>query len=243
MCRWVVEIVNGRIKRDFRLFRHVFNNRAAIHLKDDFRVACALLNKFHPLIEDPPEAREYVAIAQSRLHQTNHLAQFVEGQNINRRRAMFSAIDGDHPHLNSFPRLSLDDLKRFALGTYQLKQARSYFGEHIRSAGTYFIEISNEIDDDIPLVLGLNNYLIRGRIKSRHVGGRTYFVYILVSRDTTIANTLSSLVGYCCNCIVGKRTVGCCAHIMTVVWYLSWGRFHDVNAPAPFLDDMFEEGI
>ncbi|KAH9636739.1 hypothetical protein HF086_007637 [Spodoptera exigua] len=50
MCRWVVEIVNGGIKRDYRLFRHVFNNRAAMHLNDDFRICCALLNKFHVTI-------------------------------------------------------------------------------------------------------------------------------------------------------------------------------------------------
>ena len=131
MCRWVIEIVNGRIKRDFRLLRNVLNNRAATHLKEDLRIACALLNKFHPLIEGLPEAREYLAIAQSRLHVTNHLAEYVERENINRRRAMFSAIDGDHPHLSDFPRLSIDDLKRFALGNYQLKQACSYFGKHI----------------------------------------------------------------------------------------------------------------
>lgn len=142
----------------------------------------------------------------------------------------------NHPQLNSFPKLNINDLKRFALGTYQLKQARSYYGEHIRSSGTYCIEVNTEIDEDVPLILGLNNCLVRARIKSRHVSGRTYFVYILVNRDTDTANTLSSLVGYCCNCIVGERTVGCCAHMMTVLWYLSWGRFNDINAPAPFLD-------
>lgn len=62
MCRWVIEIVNGRIKRDSRLFRNVFDNRAAIHLMEDFRIAFALLDKFYPLIEDIPEAREYANI-------------------------------------------------------------------------------------------------------------------------------------------------------------------------------------
>lgn len=243
MCRWVVEIVNGRIKRDFRIFRDVYNNRAAGHLKEDLMVVCALINKFHQPIEDPPEAREYVEIARRRLNLPNYLADFVDQHNLNMRRAMFASIDGDNPQLNGFPKLTIEDLKQMALGTYQIKQARSYYGEHVRASGTYTVEVNTEIEDDVPLILGLNNYLVRGRIKSRHIGGRTYFVYILVSRENNIANTLNAIVGYCCNCQVGRRTVGCCAHIMTVVWYLSWGRYNDINAPAPLLDMFFEEEI
>ncbi|XP_072946923.1 uncharacterized protein [Epargyreus clarus] len=217
MCRWVIEVVNGRVKRDFRLFRHVFNNRAAMHLKDDFRISCALLNKFHIVIDNPPEALEYVTIAKSRLSLVNHLATYVEQENINRRRVCFQTIDSNNPHLDRFPRLTISDLKRLALGTYQMKQARSYYGEHVRQSGMYSVEINNELDDDVPLVLGLNNYLLRGRIKSRHVNSRTYYTYLLLSKDDAVANTLDAIVGYYCSCLVGKRTVGCCAHVMTVV--------------------------
>ncbi|KAL0860541.1 hypothetical protein ABMA27_009912 [Loxostege sticticalis] len=240
MCRWVVEVVNGRIKRDFRLFRHVYNNRAARHLKGDLKIACALLNKYHRLIEDPPEAALYVTIAKARQLLPNHLSDFVYRENMNRRSALFQTIDGNNPHLDTFPQLSIDDLKRFALGTYQLKQAVSYYGEHVRQTGTYTIEINNQVDEDIPLVLGQNNYLLRGRIRSRHVSGRTYFTYLLISRNQEVINTLDAIVGYCCNCRVGRRTVGCCVHIMTVVWYLSWARYNNVNAPASYLDDFFE---
>lgn len=154
---------------------------------------------------------------------------------------MYEAIDSENPRVDFFPRLEIDDLKRLALGTYQIKQARSYYGEHVRQTGSYVIEIcTEEIEDDMPLILGLNNTLLRARIKSRHVSGRTYFIYILICRDNDVANTLDAITGYCCNCLVGRRTVGCCAHVMTVAWYLSWGRYNDVSAPAPFLDSIFE---
>lgn len=65
MCRWVVQIVNGRIKRDYRLFRHVFNNRSAPHLKEDLRIACALINKYHVVIDDHPDAALYASIAKA----------------------------------------------------------------------------------------------------------------------------------------------------------------------------------
>lgn len=117
MCRWVVEIVNGRIKRDYRLFRNVFSNRAAKHLMADLKIACALINKFHPPIEDPPHAAQYVTIAKRRLYMPNYLSEYVELENINRRRAIFTTIEGNIPHLERFPILTIDDLKRFALGT------------------------------------------------------------------------------------------------------------------------------
>ncbi|XP_047025748.1 uncharacterized protein LOC124634289 [Helicoverpa zea] len=242
MCRWVVEIVNGRIKRDYKLFRQEYFNRASTHLMDDFKIVCALLNKFHPTIEDRPDAAEYVQIAQARLNSSNYLGEFIRRDNINRRRTVFQNIDSNAPHLDHFPRLTLDDLRRFALGSYQLKQARSYYGEHIRSNGTYNVEVSNDVlEEDLPLILGQNNYLIRTRIKSRHVSHKTYYSYLLISRDEDRANSLESIIAYYCNCLVGNRTVGCCAHTMTVLWYLSWGRFNNVSAPAQSLDEIFYE--
>lgn len=241
MCRWVVEVVNGRMKRDYKLFRQDYFNKAAKHLMEDFRIGCALTNMFHPVIEDKPEYYEYVEIAKQRLNMPNHLADIVQREQLNRRRSMFHNIDGDHPHLEQFPRLTIEQLKRFALGTYQLKQARSYYGEHIRQDGTYVVEINESIEEDLPLVLGVNNYLLRGRVKSRHVSSRTYYTYLLMNTNEENANTLNAISGYCCSCLVGNRTVGCCAHIMTVTWYLSWGRHNDIHAPAQFLDNIFEE--
>ncbi|CAG4973930.1 unnamed protein product [Colias eurytheme] len=115
-----------------------------MHLKDDFRIACALLNKVHVTINDPTEAFEYVTIAKNRLSLENHLATFVESENVN-RRANFQQVDSEHPHLTTFPRLTITDLKRLALGTYQLKQARSYFGEHVRQSGIYLVQVITAI--------------------------------------------------------------------------------------------------
>lgn len=55
--------------------------------------------------------------------------------------------------------------------------------------------------------------------------------YLFTGRD--------AIQQYYCNCIVGKRTVGCCAHVMTVIWYISWARFEqNITPPAQFLDDV-----
>ncbi|XP_046976419.1 uncharacterized protein LOC124542519 [Vanessa cardui] len=171
MCRWVIEVINGRLKRDFKLFRQEYFNKSAKHLMEDFRIGCALLNKFHHIIEEKPDYSEYLEIAKQKLNEPNHLSLIVNREQLNRRRSV-------------------------------------------------------------------NNYLLRGRIKSRHVSSRTYYTYLLLNKNEETRDTLSAISGYYCSCLVGSRTVGCCAHVMTITWYLSWGRHNDVNAPAQFLDNV-----
>lgn len=242
LCRWVVEVVNGRFKRDFKLFRQDFFNRASLHLMDDFRIAAALINRFHPLIHDRPDAQQIISRALRFLNEPNHLARFVQEFNLNRRRTMFSRIDGNLPQLQQFPILTYSELILIALGPYQVKQARSYYGEHMRENGLYLIEVCPEVEHSHEMVLQIGGnypFLIRGRIKSRHIGQRYYFTYILVDREPNSSCAIDSILGYCCNCIVGNRTVGCCCHVMTIIWYLGWARHQEnIDQPAAFLDNV-----
>ncbi|KAF9423713.1 hypothetical protein HW555_001039 [Spodoptera exigua] len=186
LCRWVVEVVNGRFKRDFKLFRQRFFNLAACHLIDDFKIAAALINKYHMLIEDSPNSGEIIERVARLMDQPNHLGSFVRANNLNRQRSMFVRVDGNLPQLESFP---------------------------------------------IP-------QLLRGRIKSRHIGQRIYYVYILYETEP-INNHIDNIISHYCSCIVGNRTLGCCCHVMTVIWYLGWARHQNtLSSPASFLDHV-----
>lgn len=68
ICRWVVEVVNGRFKRDFKLFRQDYFNTASKHLMKDFEIAAALINRFHPLISDRSDAREILNIINEKMY-------------------------------------------------------------------------------------------------------------------------------------------------------------------------------
>lgn len=124
-----------------------------------------------------------------------------------------------------------------ACGTYQIKQAKSYYGEHIRNDGSYTIEVC--IDRASDLLQGFpsveNCTLLRGKLQSRHIDRKIYFVYILYNDQY---QGIQAIKHYCCNCIVGRRTVGCCARIMSVIWYLSWARYENITPPAQFLDHV-----
>lgn len=240
ICRWVVEVVNGRFKRDYKLLRQDYFNVSSKHLMKDFEVAAALMNRFHPPIRDRPDAVEILNIINEKMYVNNALADIVQQSNLNRRRANFTRIDAQS-NITDFPQLSFSELILISLGTYQIKQARSYYGEHVRANGRFEIEVCREVDSNLLRELSSTNnlYLVRGRIQSRHVSGKIYFIYILVDSSLT---SKEAIIQYCCNCIVGRRTVGCCAHVMVVIWYLSWARYQNtITPPAPFLDNILIE--
>lgn len=175
---------------------------------DDFLSAAALINRFHPLIQDRPDAHEIVLRAIRFYNEPNYLTQLVQQYNINRRRTMFSRIDGNIPQLQQFPILSSSELILIALGPYKIKQARSHYGEHMREHGLYLIEVCPEVEHSQEMAgqIGENYpFLIRGRIKSRHVGQRHYFTYILFDREPSSSHAIDQILGYRCSCVVATK--------------------------------------
>lgn len=237
ICRWVVEVVNGRFKRDFKIFRQDYYNSTSQNIIKDFKVAAALINAFHPLIENRGNAETILTIIRRNMNVENTLAEAVLTLNLNRRRTNFTEINVENNNLSDFPQLTSSELELIPLGTYQIKQARSYYGEHIRENGRYAIEVCREVPSSLLGELSTQNtWLLRGRIKSRHTSRKMYFVYILVDNSQTGRNAITK---HYCNCIVGKRTVGCCAHVMTIIWYLSWARYQpNITPPAQHLDSI-----
>ncbi|RVE54605.1 hypothetical protein evm_000726 [Chilo suppressalis] len=62
ICRWVVEVVHSRFKRDYKLFRQGFFNTASKHLMRDLEVAASLINAFHPPITNHADAEVILMI-------------------------------------------------------------------------------------------------------------------------------------------------------------------------------------
>lgn len=64
---------------------------------------------------------------------------------------------------------------------------------------------------------------MRAKIQSRHSNKTKYSVYVMYD---TKDSSVDSLKGWLCSCKSGKRTVGCCSHIATIVYYLSFGKYN-----------------
>jgi hypothetical protein len=62
-----------------------------------------------------------------------------------------------------------------------------------------------------------NQTLIRTQIKSRHSSSKTYNTYISYKPNI---NSHKAIDSWICTCKSGKRTVGTCSHIATVIYKL-----------------------
>ena len=93
------------------------------------------------------------------------------------------------------------------MGTYQLKQAKSYTVEHLSADGKYAVVIAKNRAD-----------LLKAKIQSRHKSSVSYDIWIRYSAST--------ILGWYCTCPAGARVIGCCAHCASIIWYLSFARHH-----------------
>ncbi|KAF9793773.1 hypothetical protein SFRURICE_008889 [Spodoptera frugiperda] len=127
----------------------------------DFRIAAALINRFHQRIRDREDAGQILEIINENIRRTDFLSLNVNIDNV------------------SFPRLEYNELILIACGTYQLKQARSYYGEHIRGDDSCTIELcrntASSLLEGFPLP-SVNCSLLRGKIHIRHISRKTYFI-------------------------------------------------------------------
>ncbi|KAF9409695.1 hypothetical protein HW555_010985 [Spodoptera exigua] len=149
------------------------------------RMFAALVNKYHVVIEDSPNSGEIIERVARLMDQPNHLGSFVRANNLNRQRSIFVRVDGDLPPLEEFPIAN----------------------------GVYYIEVCPDLET-VYYLGGSRPQILRGRIKSRHIGQRIFmFIYILYETEP-INNHLDNILSYYCSCIVGNRTLGCCCHAM-----------------------------
>ncbi|KAJ8676789.1 hypothetical protein QAD02_012576 [Eretmocerus hayati] len=197
---------------------------------------------------------------------TNILQVITEDLGFVRKRSIFETMSSES--LPEFPRYTTTDLYFISLGTYQLKQAVFYYSEHLKTNGKYISQICTEVEriDFDKYGISLENpLLIKIRIQSRHSGNTKYCLFILtedennenlesIQESTSNGNVMvdaqlsvsrhpSSIIEslfYYCQCKNGARTIGCCAHVMSVIWFLGHARyFPSVTTPARFLDDFF----
>jgi hypothetical protein len=67
--------------------------------------------------------------------------------------------------------------------------------------------------------------VIHIRLQSRHSSATKYHTYVKFDPEQRIA--WEKIVAWYCTCSCGARTMGCCAHVTTTIWWLSVGRMSE----------------
>ena len=150
-------------------------------------------------------------MTKNRITQRNIVFEKVQNGELSARSRWKKIEDIDF----EFPKMSLDELLLLFFGTYQIKQARAYVEEHFDMDSDFIVEVDNSIDD-----------IVRCSIHSRHPNAHKYKAWIQYSL------TGDPIRAWYCQCEADGRTVGCCAHIASVIWYLCYARHTDFSYSA-----------
>jgi len=218
--RYAVEVAIGKLKSRFRYLDKVIQNSTLKNINTDFRIAAAILNRFFtPILSDVDNLEMISNSIIERENIPNTLNDYVTSNNLDKKRKDFIKID--LCKFNDFPRLTLEELYQITLGTYQLKQSLSYIAQHMSTNADYSFEARKDKD------------VIRVQMVSRHSSTVKYNIYIRYDK-TKLGK--DAILGYMCRCKNGLRTLGCCAHVASVLFYLGYGKYHgNLKKPASFL--------
>lgn len=228
--RWVVEARNGHMKSIFKFFAQMIRAAHVIHLNDFLLICGAIINRYHPSIVMEGADVAAAELMRERAQEPNVVQARVEVENLTLRRARWVPFTPQRVPL--FPQLTLDDLRRLTFGTYQVYLSPSYIQDlHLRAD---LIE-ENEVDNVLEIDERTDEPgFIRVRVFSRFRNALRYQLWISFDEEYVVGNRMNDfpILGYYCTCKAGARTLGTCAHLASVLWYLGFAR-HEDNVRYP----------
>lgn len=236
--RWIVEARNGHMKSLFKFFANVIPTAHIPNLGDFLRIGGAIINKYHGAIAMPDADVELAERMLNRAKEVNVVQARVEAEGLRQRRGRWENLTAMHVPL--FPNLTLEYLHELTYGTYQVGLSPSYIQDSsLRAEQENEEEEEDEGDEKIFEIDRNTNEpgFMRIRISSRFRNAVKHQVWIAFNeeynQDQDVANEGEPIFGYFCTCKVGARTLGTCAHVVSILWYLGFARHeNDVKYPS-----------
>lgn len=204
----------------------MLDNKLLPKVKLLYRIACYLNNTFGKRFKtDSTISNEIIDRMLNPVYSTNTLANIVENENWHRKSKLFEKLKATD--LADFPEITERDLKILFSGTYQLAMAISYLAEMLDEQG------------DLQLKYIKNKNIVAVSVQSRHSNRKVYKCYIEYKPNT---DGIGGIKRYTCDCPNGLRTIGCCCHVASIIYYLSNARYHSrILKPAEKLTTLFRE--
>lgn len=239
--RFAVETRNGHLKTIFKIFNMVWGSLAIPHLMTDVTICTALINRYHKTFEPNKGIAEEIGTRMlRRVNLENTLSKVVFTNKFDRILKQFVLFED----FDTLPSLNGLDLIWIALGKYQIKQAESYCSRHIKDCDGQFNVFA--LPDQLCESFFASSYPDRSlkvlmvQIKSRYRSQKYYNAFVLVD---VFGEKENVVLGYCCECYNGLRTVGCCSHTMCLIWFVLYSKNRLIPNPAGFLDNYFSQDI
>ncbi|CAF4102603.1 unnamed protein product, partial [Rotaria sp. Silwood1] len=191
------------------------------------RTVAASLNKYRSRLYEGKSPEDY-ALANKMLllkSRSSHLEQLIINGDLSLRKQWNNIYDIE-PDFN-FPYLTLDFLREYTCGIYQIKQSSSYAKAHL---------FNNDDQFEFQL-FSSNDSLLRCRLHSKHSRTTKYYLSIQFDND----DDDDPIKDHYCQCKSGARNLGCCSHVATVLWYIGYARH--ISWTPPTRTDLFREKV
>lgn len=225
--RWVVEARNGHIKTMFKFLGNSVSIPHLHYLNDFYNIAGAIINRYHPLILRENFNARYARKLLDRSRDSNVVQALVEEDNLVARNGQWIRLgERDVP---DFPVLSLPFLADLTASKFQLNLAPSYVQDKIQN--------HEEEEFQLDTHIGMPGF-IRVRVYSRFRNNTKHQIFVAYqsSEELEEQNEDDRILGYYCTCRSGARTLGCCAHVASVIWFLGFARHQEgVKYPSASL--------
>ncbi|CAF4651489.1 unnamed protein product, partial [Rotaria sp. Silwood2] len=152
-------------------------------------------------------------------HLEEYLSIFLEKNNLKKLTSKWEIINHTNI-LDEFPILSENDIvNNITLGVFQLKRARSYAEEK-----TSTTDLTGPVDYTMYRCKEFPD-IIRIPTRSAHVNRLTH--------NPIIQFTSNDILEWWCDCSTGNGMLGCCSHIASAIWFLSFERWQSHNRQMP----------
>ncbi|KAJ8666738.1 hypothetical protein QAD02_008400 [Eretmocerus hayati] len=203
---------------------------------DFYKIARAMINRYHPPITMGGADADRARALLERAERNNVVQRLAEEDNLATRNAQ-RLIRLDQEHLQDFPQLTIEYLRDLTTGIFQIKLSPSYIQDTLQREETYEFQIEMLGDANRLPEPGL----LRARVYSRFRNAAKHQMWITyqpvgVDHDENINENADPITGYYCICRSGARTLGTCARVTSVLWYLEYARHEEqVSYPSQVL--------
>lgn len=202
------------MKNIFPFFKHTIEGSYVPKIMRFNRIACAIINKYFPPLFNNTEFHETIIDACiNKTSETNQLKDEIELLGMVRMTKRWEKAS--ETSVFDFPKLSMEDLKRITLGSYQITIAEKYVEQHIKEHSQFGIFIHRE-----------NEEIIRAKIQSRFSNSKIHNTWVKFDKES---DGYDAIKGLYCTCKVGERTLGCCSHLAAVIRYLGYDRHQPIK--------------
>lgn len=229
-----MEARNGHIKTIFKFFGNSIAIQHLPNVGDLYRIAGAIINKYHPSINMEEANVNTAQRFLQRAREPNLVQALVEVDNLHTRNAQ-RWIRLNSEHVPDFPVLDLHYLRELTIGIYQIHLAPSYIQDKLQRDDAEEFQVEMLRHAERTPQAGL----IRVRLYSRFRNATKYQLWItyqpnndVQQNDEVENNQENQIQGYYCTCKSGARTLGTCAHIASILWFLGYAR-HEPNIKYP----------